>query len=140
VIKEGMAAQYTEISLEEMHTFLKRAFWALKPIKQGVARDRAGRGEIFFDLTLSRRVAVRVYSSVPEHSSMGQGLGQDAIRVGLFSAQGKPLQGGKLPIVKRTQGWRDSLKDKVEFFMERYEAAEDDLEAGRFVDWSKISV
>lgn len=135
MIKQGMAAQYTEISLDEIKTFLQRAFWALKPLKQGGVR-----GETVLDLTLSHRVVIRVYTSVPERGSMGQGVGEDAIRVGLFSATGKPLQGGKLPIVKRTQGWRDNLKDRIEFFMERYEAAEDDLEAGRYVDWSKISV
>jgi hypothetical protein len=115
-----MAAQYTEISLEEMETFLKRAFRALRP-KQGVHR-----GEYYYDLKLSDHVIVRVWTSVQRGSQSGASVGQDAIRVQLMGAQvERPLMKGKAPIVKRTQGWKNSLQGKIEDMMETYEEKPD---------------
>ncbi len=115
-----MAAQYTEISLEEMETFLKRAFRALRP-KQGVQR-----GEYYYDLKLSDHVIVRVWTSIQRGSQSGAGVGQDAIRVQLMGVQvERPLMKGKAPIVKRTQGWKNTLQGKIEDMMETYEEKPD---------------
>jgi hypothetical protein len=111
-----MAATFTEISLEDMETFLKRAFRALKP-KKGTER-----GEIYFDLSLSPNVVVRVWTSVKPRSGMGAGVGEDAIRVQLIYVHLKrPLLTGKAPIVKRTQNWRSNLQERVEDMIETYE-------------------
>jgi len=111
-----MAAQYTEISLEEMETFLKRAFRALRP-KQGVYRNT-----YYFDLKLSDSVAIRVWSSIKRHSQSGADVGESSIKILLVSAQmGRPLMKDKSPIVKRTQGWKNSLQGKIEDMMETYE-------------------
>jgi hypothetical protein len=109
-----MAAQYTEISEQEMEVFLKRAFRALRPTK-GVQK------EIYYDLKLSPQVAIRVWTSiVPWGSSAG--AGKDAIRVQFMGVKvNRPLVSGKSPIVKRTQGWRNSLQDKIEEYLELYE-------------------
>jgi hypothetical protein len=111
-----MAAQYTEVTLEEMEKFLKRAFRALRP-KQGTQNR-----EYFYDLKLSDSVVIRVWSSIQQASGSGAGVGEDAIRVQLMGATTKrPLQKGKAPIVKRTQGWKNSLQNKVEELIETYE-------------------
>lgn len=115
-----MAAQYTEVTLEDMDRFLKRAFHALHP-KQG-SQNR----EFYYDLLLSRSVVIRVWSSVQQYSGSGAGVGEDAIRVQLMGATTKrPLQKGKAPIVKRTQGWRNSLQNKIEELIETYEESAD---------------
>lgn len=111
-----MAAQYTEVTLEDMETFLKRSYRALRP-KQGVQK-----GEYYYDLALSENVVVRVWTSVQRGSQTGAGVGQDAIRVQFYGVGIKrPLVPGKAPIVKRTQNWRDSLQDKVDNYYELYE-------------------
>lgn len=115
-----MAAQYTEISLDEMETFLKRAFRALRP-RQGVQR-----GEYYYDLKLSDHVVIRVWTSIQRGSQSGAGVGQDAIRIQLIGVQvDRPLMKGKAPIVKRTQGWKNSLQGKVEDLLETYEEKPD---------------
>jgi len=126
------AATYTPISLQEMEQFIKRGFRALKP-KQG-----ENRGEICFDLFLneSRTIGIRVMTSIGSGRDMAALEGADAIRVGLFNfRRGGPLRPGKFPIVKRTQGWKDSLKDRIEDFVELYEQHEEALERGDFVKW-----
>lgn len=129
-VKRAMAAQYTQVSLDDMETFLKRAFRVLRPTL-GVDK-----GEKYFYLTLSPTTGVRVWTSISAHGETGAGVGQDAIRVQLFSTRkGKPLKPGKAPIVKRTQGWRDSLKDRIEDAMDDYDAHEEDIESGRFIQW-----
>jgi hypothetical protein len=111
-----MAAQYTEVTLQDMATFLKRAFHALHP-KVGTQN-----GEFVFDLELSDSVVIRVWSSVQRSSDSGAGVGEDAIRVQLLGAKTKrPLVKGKAPIVKRTQGWRTSLQNRIEEAIEQYE-------------------
>lgn len=111
-----MAATYTEVTLDDMDKFLKRGFRALRP-KQGVQN-----GEYFYDLSLSDNVVARVWTSVRRGSGTGAGVGEDAIRVQLMgTVQKRPLMSGKAPIVKRTQGWKNTLQTKIEDLIETYE-------------------
>lgn len=127
-----MAAQFTDVTLQDMETFLKRAFRALNPKKDII------RGEVVYDLFLSSKVGVRVWTSIHQHATSGADVGADAIRVQLYNfVRGFPLMRGKAPIVKRTQGWRDNLKDRIEDYVEAYDSREEDIEAGKFIDWSK---
>jgi len=115
-----MAAQYTEVTLEDMERFLKRGFRALRP-KQGIKS-----GEYYYDLSLSPHVIIRVWTSVGKHSATGAGVGQDAIRIQFLSGRTQiPMVSGKAPIVKRTQGWRNSLQGKIEDLIEAYEEKAD---------------
>lgn len=110
-----MAAQYTEISGQEMEVFLKRAFRALRPT-QGIQNK-----EIYYDLKLSPQVVIRVWTSIKPWGASA-GVGDDAIRVQFLGVKvNRPLVSGKAPIVKRTQGWRNSLQDKIEEYLELYE-------------------
>lgn len=119
-----MAAQYTEISLEDMERFLKRGFRALRP-KQGIMRN-----EYYYDLNLGDSVAVRVWTSVKRGTAAGAGVGEDAIRVQMISAKtARPLMKGKAPIVKRTQNWKDSLQNRIEDVLEAYDEKEGYWEA-----------
>lgn len=128
----AMAAHGVQISLEEMTKFITRGFHALHPRKGDV------KGELVFDLFLSPRAGIRVWTSIAAKGTTSAGIGDDAIRVQLYSyAKGRPLMPGKAPIVKRTQGWKDNLQDRIEGMIEKYEEKEDDIEAGRFIDWSK---
>jgi hypothetical protein len=124
-----MAAQYTEVTLDDMEKFLKRGFRALRP-KQGV-----NRGEYYYDLTLSPHMLIRVWTSIQRGSDSGAGVGEDAIRVQLLSMLTKrPLVAGKAPIVKRTQGWKNTLQNKIEDAIEiaeEKEAAGDAQDAAR---------
>lgn len=115
-----MAAQYTEVTLDDMDKFLKRGFRALRP-KQGVHNR-----EYYYDLSLSPNVAIRVWTSVSRGYDSSAGVGEDAIRVQLMGTGVKrPLMSGKAPIVKRTQGWRNSLQNKIEDLMEVYDDRSD---------------
>lgn len=110
-----MAAQYTEITGQEMEVFLKRAFRALRPT-QGIQNK-----EVYYDLKLSPQVAIRVWTSIKPWGASA-GVGEDAIRVQFLGVKvNRPLVSGKAPIVKRTQGWRNSLQDKIEEYLELYE-------------------
>lgn len=123
---EAMAATFTQISIEEMDKFLKRAFRALKPTKS------VQRGEVVYDLFITPALGVRVWTSISPHSDAAADVGSDAIRVQYFHMQrNHPLQRGKAPIVKRTQGWRDNLKDRIEDCLELYEQREAEFEARR---------
>jgi hypothetical protein len=127
-----MAAQFTQISLDEMHKFINRGFHALHP-KKGMDR-----GEVYYDLFLSPKAGVRVWTSVSSGGGLAAGVGSDAIRVQLYSyAKGRPLMPGKAPIVKRTQNWRDNLQERIEDLMEAYDSKEEQIESGAFIDWSK---
>jgi hypothetical protein len=111
-----MAAQFTEVTLEDMERFLKRGYRALRP-QQGVQK-----GEYYYDLALSPSVVIRVWTSVQRGSGSGAGVGEDAIRVQFYgSTLKRPLVPGKAPIVKRTQNWRNTLQNKVEDYIELYE-------------------
>lgn len=128
------AATSTPISIEEFEQFIKRAFRALKP------KASAYRGERTFELYLndSKTIGIRVLTSIGVSSGMSAPEGSDAIRVGLMNfKKGFSLMEGKQPIVKRTQGWKDNLKDRIEDFVEAYESRAEDIEAGRYIDWNK---
>lgn len=117
--KRAMAAQFTEVTFEDMEKFLKRGWRALRP-KQGLYK-----GEICFDLNLSPNVAVRVLTSIGARGGSAADVGQDAIRVTLFMPKGnRPMLSGKWPIVKRTQGWRSNLQDRIEDMIQTYEERE----------------
>ncbi len=124
----GMAAQYTEVSLDEMRTFLKRAFHALEPQKESNER-----GEVVINLPLSDHVMIKVFTSIAAGREQAAGVGADAIRVGLYR-DGRPLKSGKWPIVKRTQGWKDNLRERVEDMMEKADA-DPAVHGGGFVNW-----
>ncbi len=130
--KKAMAAQFTEVTLDEMDRFLKRGWRTLRP------KPASERGEVYYDLSLSDNVVIRVWTSIGASRSSGAGVGEDAIRVQLFSNKTRrPLMKGKAPIVKRTQGWKDNLQDRIEDYMEKYDEKEEAIEAGAFIDWSK---
>lgn len=115
-----MSAQFTEVTLEDMENFLKRGFRALRPLKG------AKSGEVYYDLKVGPFVGIRVWTSIHPRSGVGAEVGSDAIRVQLVSLKDQgPLEKGKAPIVKRTQGWRNSLQDKIEELVEKYEDNED---------------
>ena len=124
-----MAAQYTQVTIEDMVGFLKRAFHALSPQKQINIR-----GEMAILLPLSPKVDITIFTSIAQGGSSAAGVGSDAIRVGLYR-NGRPLQSGKLPIVKRTQGWRDNLRERIEDAMEKYDEREVEIERGDFIRW-----
>lgn len=120
--RQAMAAQYTPISLDEMLKFLARAFRALTPTPHTL------RGEVVVDLALNdqKTIGIRVWTSIPAGGSHGAEVGSDAIRVQFFNFHnGHPLEKGKAPIVKRTQNWRDNLKDRIEDVIELYDDQED---------------
>lgn len=119
---KAMSAVYTQISMTEMETFLKRGFRALNPKRANV------RGELAFDLTLNeaKTVAIRVMTSIPQGQEYAASQGADAIRVGFYNlTHNRPLVTGSFPIVKRTQGWRDNLKDRIEDYIELYDSKEE---------------
>lgn len=112
-----MPAQYTEVTLEDMEQFLKRAFRALRP-KEG----RTPKGEIYFDLFLSDDVVVRVWSSI--YRGVSRGAGQDMIRVQLLNLKAERERHSTASTVRRTQNWRNGLQDRVEDMLEKYEDEE----------------
>lgn len=100
--------------------FLKRGFRVLNP------RQSEQRGEIVFDLFLSPKAGIRIWTSISKHGTQGAGVGEDAIRVQFYNfGQNRPMIPGKAPIVKRTQGWKDSLKNRIEDYIELYDDKED---------------
>lgn len=108
--------RYTEISLGEMDTFLKRGFRALYP------KRSESRGEVYYDLNLSDgQILIRVWTSIRPHNEEGAGVGEDAIRVTLITKNGKPLV-PKGKIVMRTKNWRNALQDRIEDLHEAYES------------------
>ena len=121
-----MAIQYTPVTLEEIRSFILRAFRALRPT-QAYARD----GDICYDLHLSEGISVRVNTSVSRGREQAKGKGQDAIRVMLFNfSTGFPTRAGEdWPIVKRTQNWRDNLRERIEDEIETYHAREEHWES-----------
>jgi hypothetical protein len=124
--KQGMAAQFTEVTLEEMAKFILRSWRALRP-KQGTERR-----EVYYDLALSENVIIRIWTSIGAGRDTGADVGSDAIRIQLLARKGGrswPLTKGKAPIVKRTQGWKNNLQDRVEDFLELYEEKEAVFEA-----------
>jgi len=111
-----MAAQFTEVTLEDMDRLLKRSYRVLRPTKG------ESRGEVYYDLNLSdNKIFIRIWTSIRPRSGQGAGVGQDAIRVTMVTKGGKPLV-PKGTIVKRTQNWRSNLMDRVNGLLEDYEA------------------
>jgi hypothetical protein len=130
--REGMAgATYTEASLEEWDTFLKRAFHALHP-KQG-----SSMGEVTYDLFLTPKVGIRIRTTVPTEGAQTRKSGADIIQMIMYDfSKNRPLMPRDMILkVKRTQNWRDGVRDRIEKYMELFDEHEDAIEAGRFIDW-----
>lgn len=124
--KQAMSAQFTEITFDDMSKFILRSWRALRP-KQGTEKR-----EIYYDLALSDNVAIRIWTSIGVGRNTGADIGSDAIRIQLLAKKGGrswPLVQGKAPIVKRTQGWKNNLQDRVEDYIELYEEKEAVFEA-----------
>jgi len=119
-----MAAEFTQVSLEDMKKYLRRAFGSL-PSKQSVQR-----GETVFDLSITDNVGIRIYTSVGHDKDQAAGRGEDAIRVLMWNiAKNRPMKSGKAVAVKRTQGWKDTLRRKIEDVLEEYYEKEESWEA-----------
>jgi hypothetical protein len=111
-----MAATFTEVTLEDMDRFLRRAYNVYRP-KKGESR-----GEVYYDLNVSKgNIFIRVWTSVRPRSGMGADKGTDAIRVTMVTKGGKPLV-PKGTIVKRTQNWRTSLQSRIDDLLDDYES------------------
>lgn len=117
-----MAATYVDVSLEEMDQYLRRAFRVMRP-KQGIFG-----GMYYYDLKLSDKVGVRVFTSIQARTGMGKGRGESAFRVGLCLLGSRFLDKGKQPIAKRTQNWRDNVRNRIEDAIEKYDNEEDKYE------------
>jgi hypothetical protein len=66
-----------------------------------------------------------VWTTIHPRREVGADIGQDAIRIQLLAkSSDRPLTKGKAPIVKRTQGWKNSLQDRIEDAIELYESQE----------------
>lgn len=117
-------ATYAEISLEEMDRFIMRGWRALRP------KQVKERGTHVYDLFLSKFVKIRVWTTIPADKGTVRDVGETTIKIQLLSAHtGRPLLRGKSPIVKRVQGWRGNLQDRIEDYIEQYEEREDYFEA-----------
>ena len=128
----AMAAQFTDVTLGDMETLLSRSFHSLHQKKGAI------KGELVVDLYFSPKVGTRVWTSIGQNQTSGADVGDDAIRVQLYNFEkNMPLMRGKAPIVKRTQGWKDNLRERIEENLERFYEKEEDIEAGKFIDWSK---
>ena len=128
-MKRQAAATFTNISVAEMRKFLASAFHALDQWE-----DETTGGEITINLGLSDKVAVRVFTSIHAGREQAAGVGADAIRVGLYRG-GRPLKSGKWDIVKRTQGWKQNLRERVEDMIEVYDGGQEVIESGAFFHW-----
>ena len=123
------AATFTSISVADIRKFLSGAFHALDQWE-----DETTGGELTINLGLSDKVAIKVFTSVHAGREQAAGVGDDAIRVGLYRG-GRPLKSGKWPIVKRTQGWKENLRERVEDMVEVYDEGEQVIESGAFFHW-----
>lgn len=111
-----MAAEFTEVTLDDMDRFLKRAFRPFRP------KQSNERGRIVYDLNLSdNEIFIRVWTSIRPNQAQGVGVGEGAIKVNMVSKNGRPLM-PKNTIVKRTQKWRSSLQSRIEDVLEAYES------------------
>jgi len=132
--REGMAgATYTEATLEEWDTFLKRAFHALHP------RQGSSMGEVTYDLFLTPRVGIHVRTTVPTAGKQTRSSGTDIIQMIMYDfSKNKPIMPKSMILkVKRTQNWRDGVRDRIEKYMEMFDEHENEINLGRFIDWSK---
>jgi len=132
--RQGMAgAVYTEASLQEWDTFFKRAFHALHP------RQGNSMGEVTYDLFLTPKIGIRVRTTVPTEGAQTRKSGADVIQMIMYDfGKNRPIMPRNMILkVKRTQNWRDGVRDRIEKYMEMFDEHEEDIEAGRFIDWSK---
>lgn len=115
------------ITREMMDKVIRRSFRALDP------KPGNDKGELYYDLSVEEvgDAVIRVYTSIGSGGT-SFGVGDDAIRVGIF-AGGRPLKAGKMPIVKRiqkrdektgvvTQLWPDNLRTRIEDAIEEIES------------------
>ena len=112
-------------TIEEFRSFLKGAFSEMRP-----KEFQDNTSEVYFQLQLdpgdpddnvSENVCIRVYSSIKARSQMSRGVGEDAIRVTLFSVpNNRPLLKGTMPRINRTTGWKSNLASKIGDFIEQY--------------------
>lgn len=114
-----MAATFTPVTLTDLKKSLKRTFSSM-PFKES-----ADRGEIVLDMEITDNVGIRVFTSVGKGREDAAGHGEDAIRVLMWNLhKRRPMKskalGGKAVAVKRTQGWRDTLRRRVEDVLEEY--------------------
>lgn len=113
-----MAAQYTDITLEELEGYLKRAFRALRP-KQFICK-----GEYCYLLSLSEHVRIQIFTAISRGQTSSRGVGTDTIKLQLVGGpSNRPLLAGKGSSLsmKRTQGWKNTLQDRIEDLVELYE-------------------
>jgi hypothetical protein len=112
------AAQFTDVSLDDFDVFLKRAFRALRPQKAVCGT------EYCYFLKLSDDVRIKIQTAISRGAESSRGAGSDAIRLILVGGPGnRPLLAGKGAslMVKRTQGWKTSLQNRIEDMVELYE-------------------
>jgi len=117
-----MPQQYVEITKQDFEKFFKVRYRAYRP-KEFIQE----RSEIVYDIPLSTNVVVRIYSSIAKGSNIGRGSGEDAIRALMFSVTvNRPInkKAGN-SIVKRTNGWKDNLSDRIDSFVEEYHSHQD---------------
>ncbi len=117
-----MAAQYTEVTLEDMKRTLKRRFRSYRP------RQDVSKGMYVFDLKIDDHVGIRIWTSITARRGVGKDVGESAIRIHLISLQQKkPLQSrkNKPTIVKRTQNWADNLERRVNELVLKYNDSAD---------------
>lgn len=117
-----MAAVYTDITIEELDTYLKRAFRALRP-KQIVCKS-----EYCYLLSLSPNVRIQILTAISRGASSSRDVGTDTIKLMLVGdTSNRPLLAGKKSSLsmKRTQGWKTTLQDRIEDLVELYEERKD---------------
>jgi hypothetical protein len=117
---------FVNITYNEVVFFLKRAFRALDPKPGPIVR-----GELTYTLKLNPRpnstdanvqnYYIVVFTSVHEGKQDAAAVGSDAIRVGPMTTDFRPIRRGKFPIVKRTNSWKDSLREAIEDLILEYD-------------------
>lgn len=103
-----MVARYVAIDREVFEAAMSKSGFAPVQI--------AGTSELVFERPVKRytdsEFAVRVYSSIPAHSGVGRGCGEDAIRVVLIhTPTGKGVWSATR--THRTQGWRERMLERM---------------------------
>lgn len=110
------AATYVNVTVDDIETFLRRAFRAYRPLKRGVFGH-----EVFLEMPIDDWARIQVMTAVSAQAESGRGAGEDAIRITLLGPRG-PIHGKKqFTRVHRTQNWRDALRDRIESALEYYE-------------------
>lgn len=117
-----MAAVYTDITIDDLDKYLKRAFRALRP-KQTVCK-----GEYCYLLSLSPNVRIQIFTAITRGATSSRDVGTDTIKLQLVGdTTNRPLLAGKGSSLsmKRTQGWKTTLQDRIEDLVELYEERKD---------------